>query len=99
MKRRLRISREIVNYRTALTLARETLEARPLSLSLLQQLHTLLMSSVRGQNKSPGEFRKDQNWIGPPGCTQKEATFVPSQSAPTIGPPSGLGEVCAGRRC
>ena len=77
MKRRLRISRKIVNYRTALTLARETLEARPLSLSLLRQLHTLLMNSVRGQNKSPGEFRKDQNWIGPPGCTQKEATFVP----------------------
>jgi Fic family protein len=68
---------EIVNYRTALTLARETLEARPLSLSLLLQLHKLLMNSVRGQNKSPGEFRKDQNWIGPKGCTQKEATFVP----------------------
>lgn len=68
---------EIVNYRTALTLARQTLEARPLSLSLLLQLHKRLMDSVRGQNKSPGEFRKDQNWIGPQGCSQEDATFVP----------------------
>jgi Fic family protein len=69
--------REIINYRTALMLARETLEARPLTLSLLLQLHKILMDSVRGRNKSPGEFRKDQNWIGPEGCTQDEATFVP----------------------
>lgn len=68
---------EIINYRTALTLARETLKARPLTLSLLLQLHKILMNSVRGRNKSPGEFRKDQNWIGPEGCTQEEATFVP----------------------
>jgi Fic family protein len=68
---------EIVNYRKALTLARETLEARPLTLSLLLQLHKVLMDSVRGQNKSPGEFRRDQNWIGPQGCSQHEATFVP----------------------
>ena len=68
---------EIINYRTALTLARETLEARPLTLSLLSQLHKILMNSVRGQNKSPGEFRKDQNWIGSKGCTMEEATFVP----------------------
>ena len=68
---------EIVNYRTALTLARETLEARPLSLSILRQLHKILMNSVRGQDKTPGEFRKDQNWIGPKGCPLEEATFVP----------------------
>jgi len=68
---------EIINYRTALTRAREALDACPLTLSLLQQLHTILMNSVRGQNKSPGEFRRDQNWIGPPGCSLEEATFVP----------------------
>jgi hypothetical protein len=32
---------------------------------------------VRGQNKEPGQFRKDQNWIGTPGCTIEQATFVP----------------------
>jgi len=68
---------EIINYRTALTLARETLTTRPISLSLLLHLHAILMGSVRGQNRSPGEFRKDQNWIGPQGCSLEEATFVP----------------------
>jgi Fic family protein len=35
------------------------------------------MSSVRGQDKTPGEFRKDQNWIGKHGCPIEQATFVP----------------------
>jgi len=35
------------------------------------------MTSVRGQEKNPGSFRTTQNWIGPPGCTLTEATFVP----------------------
>jgi Fic family protein len=68
---------EIVNYRSALIRAYEYLQERPITLSLVRQMHRLLMSSVRGQDKSPGEFRKDQNWIGKPGCTIEEATFVP----------------------
>jgi Fic family protein len=68
---------EIVNYRRALTLASQSVEARPLTLSLLQQVHGILMDSVRGKYKSPGEFRKDQNWIGHDGCDQADATFVP----------------------
>ena len=35
------------------------------------------MSSVRGKDKTPGEFRRKQNWIGRDGCTIEEATFVP----------------------
>lgn len=68
---------EIVNYRKALMLAGETLASRPLTLSLLQHIHAILMDSVRGQNKAPGEFRKDQVWIGSASSTQEEATFVP----------------------
>ena len=68
---------EILNYRQALILASESLAERPLSLGLILQIHSLLMDSVRGQNKSPGEFRKDQNWIGAYGCNIEEATFVP----------------------
>jgi len=68
---------EIVNYRTALTLASETLGRQPLTLSLLQHLHGILMNSVRGKDKTPGEFRKDQNWLGHHGCSIEEATFVP----------------------
>lgn len=35
------------------------------------------MQGVRGRNKSPGEYRRVPNWIGPPGCTLEEARFVP----------------------
>lgn len=68
---------EIVNYRKALMLGGETLRERPITLFLLQSLHKLLMETVRGQDKSPGEFRLKQNWLGRFGCSIEEATFVP----------------------
>ena len=66
-----------MNYRKALTLAKEVLAERPLSLSLVRQMHQTLMNSVRGEDKAPGQFRIHQNWIGLMGCTIEEATFVP----------------------
>ena len=68
---------EILNYRTALMKVKEYLTSRPFSLSLILELHKILMDSARGQNKEPGNFRKDQNWIGSYGSTIEEATFVP----------------------
>ena len=68
---------EVVNYRKALVLATEMLDARPITLSLVCQMHAVLMDSVRGYNKSPGLFRITQNWIGPARCTIEQATFVP----------------------
>ena len=68
---------EISNYRTALRQAREYLKDYPIRLGFVRELHRTLMDSVRGQDKAPGEFRVDQNWIGAPGCTVDEATFVP----------------------
>ncbi|OOZ39371.1 cell filamentation protein Fic [Solemya pervernicosa gill symbiont] len=68
---------EILNYRKALMLAKESVAERQIRLSLIRDLHAILMSSVRGANKEPGEFRKSQNWIGPEGCKIEEATFVP----------------------
>lgn len=68
---------EIVNYREALRYATLELEHRPITLSLVREVHRLLLSSVRGERKSPGEFRKDQNWIGRAGCTMQDASFVP----------------------
>lgn len=68
---------EIVNYRQALMEAREVLADRPITLGLIRQMHRVLMNSVRGHDKTPGEFRRDQNWIGAPGCTIEQATFVP----------------------
>lgn len=68
---------EIVNYRKTLTLAAGEVAHRPINLGLLRQMHAVLMDSVRGANKTPGEFRREQNWIGSAGCTVEQASFVP----------------------
>ena len=68
---------EISNYRQALYSAREYLKDYPIRLGFVRELHRVLMSSVRGQDKTPGDFRLDQNWIGKHGCTMEEASFVP----------------------
>lgn len=68
---------EILNYRKALMLAKDSVAERPIRLSLIRELHRVLMDSVRGADKTPGQFRKDQNWIGTPGCSIEEASFVP----------------------
>ena len=68
---------EIINYRRALHAAEDELKRRPFNLNLLLQLHSILLDSVRGRNKARGQFRTEQNWIGPPGSTIEEARFVP----------------------
>jgi len=55
---------EILNYRFALDTAMSELKTRPFNLNLLLQLHRVLLTSVRGHNKAPGEFRRQQNYIG-----------------------------------
>ena len=55
---------EILNYRLALETAMQELETRPFNLNLLLRLHKTLLTSVRGQNKAPGEFRRQQNYVG-----------------------------------
>lgn len=68
---------EIINYRDALRSSQEYLDERPINLSFVRELHKILLTSARGQDKTPGEFRKDQNWIGTYGCTMEQASFVP----------------------
>jgi len=68
---------EISNYRKALFDARAYLRDYPIRLGFVCELHRTLMSSVRGKEKTPGEFRRKQNWIGRHGCAFDEATFVP----------------------
>jgi len=68
---------EVENYVRAMEYGIERLKALPISLRLMRELHEILMQGVRGQNKTPGEFRHSQNWIGPPGCTLNTASFVP----------------------
>lgn len=68
---------EISNYRSALLRASDYLKSFPISLSMIQDIHKVLLDSVRGKDKNPGEFRKDQNWIGKYGSPMDEATFIP----------------------
>ena len=57
--------REVANYVEALEygLARQT--TLPMSLRLIREMHARLMAGVRGRERTPGEFRRAQNWIGP----------------------------------
>jgi Fic family protein len=73
--------REVHNYVRALEYGLERLSSLPLSLRLIRELHEHLMAGVRGEHQTPGEFRRSQNWIGPPGCTLTNATFVPPPAA------------------
>jgi cell filamentation protein, protein adenylyltransferase len=68
---------EVRNYRTAMNYGLERMADLPLSLRLVRELHGKLMAGVRGQEMTPGEFRTSQNWIGTPGCTLNDATYVP----------------------
>jgi len=68
---------EVANYVNALEHGLARLSALPLSLRLLREVHSKLMEGVRGGQATPGEFRRSQNWIGRPGCSLDQATFVP----------------------
>jgi len=68
---------EVVNYVNAMNYGLERIEKFPLSLRLIREIHERLLTSARGGELTPGEFRRSQNWIGPPGCTLVNATFVP----------------------
>ncbi len=50
-------------------------EGFPLSLRLVREVHEILLSNGCGSHKSPGEFRRSQNWIG--GSRPGNARYVP----------------------
>jgi Fic family protein len=67
--------REVSNYVDAMMYGLDRLEELPLSLRLIREMHERLLQSGRGGTKSPGEFRRSQNWIG--GTRPSNALFVP----------------------
>jgi Fic family protein len=71
--------REIINYRFAIMRGKELLEKRPLAENLIKDLHKILLNSVRGQKKAPGELRRTQVFIGKYGASINEATFIPPE--------------------
>lgn len=75
--------REILNYRRAMHEAEHMLETFPMSRRVICKAHEVLLDSVRGAGKSPGEYRRVPNWIGPPGRGIEEARYVPP-AAPEI---------------
>ena len=68
---------DVVNYVKATDYAVERLKEFPLCNRFIREVHAVLMNSVRGCDKSPGEFRSSQNWIGGAGSTLKNARYIP----------------------
>ena len=68
---------EVQNYIVAMHtgIDRITIDNFPLCNRLIRELHEILLQGVRGEHKTPGEFRKSQNWIG--GTRPSNAVYVP----------------------
>lgn len=75
---------EVRNYVAALDHGIARLANLPLSCRLVRDLHAVLMKDVRGQERTPGQFRRSQSWIGPPGSTLASATYVPPPHEPEM---------------
>ena len=69
--------KEIINYVKAMEHGIKRLEDLPISSRLICEIHGILMKGVRSEYATPGAMRGSQNWIGSPGCTLMDATYVP----------------------
>jgi Fic family protein len=69
--------KEVVNYIKALNYGMKRLTEFPMSIRLIKEIHEILLKGARGKERTPGEFRKSQNWIGSAGSTIATASFVP----------------------
>ena len=69
---------EIQNLKKVIDYAKEYLEkSNEININFVNDIHKILLDSVRGNEKDPGKIRSIQNWIGPKGCSIEEATYVP----------------------
>ncbi len=71
---------EVWNYINAMHKAEELLKKYPLSQRVIKESHSVLLQGIRGHGKSPGQYRRVPNWIGPPNCKMDEAKFVPIEA-------------------
>jgi Fic family protein len=68
---------DVVAYVRATSYAVDRMQTLPLCTRLLKETHGVLLEKTRGQEKNPGQTRTSQNWIGPTGCTLKDASYIP----------------------
>lgn len=68
---------EVVNYVKALNYGIKRLKTLPMGVRLIKEMHAILLDGARGSVKTPGEFKRSQNWIGPAGGTLHDALFIP----------------------
>jgi Fic family protein len=71
---------EITNYRNALKRGIDLLDEKPLGENTIRELHQILLSKGRGANRSPGDFRKSQVYIGRVGQSIDDASYVPPEA-------------------
>jgi len=69
--------KEVSNYVEAMGHGLRRLPDLPLSKRLVREIHEKLLTGVRGQEQTPGEFRRRQNWVGPKDCRLEDAIYVP----------------------
>lgn len=69
--------KEVINYQKAMNYGISRLKDFPMSIRLIKEIHEILLNETRGHERTPGEFRVTQNWIGPSGSTIETAAYVP----------------------
>lgn len=69
--------KEVTNLKKMLEYANENLKEQKFSIDMINRMHKILLSDVRGKDKSPGEVRTIQNYVGLKGLGKEGATFVP----------------------
>lgn len=77
--------REVLNYREAIYQSIDFLEKKPTGEHLIKQLHKTLLTSVRGKERDPGNFRRTSVHLGKPGSTANEAFYIPPKPDEIIG--------------
>lgn len=81
---------DVVNYVKATEFAIERLKSLPICSRLIKETHAVLLQGIRSQEKSPGEFRYSQNWIGGQGSTLQNARYIPPNPADILDAMSDL---------
>jgi len=77
--------RELLNYRKAFDLVADYIgSGRPITESLIREIHRSLVDGVRGNSAKPGEYRLVQNYVAHSGTQQVIYTPPPPQDVPPL---------------